>query len=206
MHNPIYKIETPRCILRPFNPSDSSALKDTVESSLDHLKPWMPWARIEPVDKKIEQIRNWRGSFDLDNDYVYGIFGPDNRHIIGSSGLHTRRGDNILEIGYWIRAGEINKGYATEISDALCYVAFYVIGVERIEIHCAENNVRSAKIPEKLGFHLECIRRSNEKDADNRRKKDQIWVMFKEEYLPRYGYKLYDILDNPFIAAQEAPQ
>lgn len=94
MNNSIYRIETDRCVLRPLKPSDALELKNLVESNLDHLKPWMPWAKEEPLEKKAEQIRSWRGNFDLNTDYHYAVFYPDNRRMIGSSGLHPRLGEN----------------------------------------------------------------------------------------------------------------
>ena len=46
--NPAYRIETERLVVRCYKPSDAQLLADSVTESLDHLKPWMPWAHNEP--------------------------------------------------------------------------------------------------------------------------------------------------------------
>jgi RimJ/RimL family protein N-acetyltransferase len=43
-----YRIETPRFVLRRWEPDDAPLLKHAVDSSIEHLLPWMPWARYEP--------------------------------------------------------------------------------------------------------------------------------------------------------------
>jgi RimJ/RimL family protein N-acetyltransferase len=134
-----YRVESERLVL----------LKEAVDSSLDHLRPWMPWAVYEPqsVEAKADRLRVFRGEFDLDRDYVYGILSRDERLAIGSSGLHTRLDAGGLEIGYWIRASHVGRGLATETASALVKVAFEIAKVERVEIHCRPDNVASAAVP-----------------------------------------------------------
>jgi hypothetical protein len=46
---PAYRILTPRLVIRCWNPVDAPLLKEAVDSSIDHLKPFMPWAHQEPT-------------------------------------------------------------------------------------------------------------------------------------------------------------
>ena len=151
---PAYRIETPRLVVRCWQPADAFMLREAVESSVDHLLPWLPWAQAEPeeLQAKVDRLRMFRGKFDLGEDYVYGIFDRQEGRVIGGSGLHTRVGPGAREIGYWIRKDEIGHGYATEVSAALTKVAFEIDRVDRVEIRCDPENVRSAAIPAKLGF------------------------------------------------------
>src|SRR4051812_47187390 len=73
---PAYRILTERMVLRCFEPRDAEALKAAVDSSIEHLVPWLPWARDEPqsLDAKVELLRTFRGKFDLGKDFVYGLF------------------------------------------------------------------------------------------------------------------------------------
>ena len=61
-----YRIETERLVIRCYNPSDAPLLKLAIDESLDHLRPWMPWAMHEPesVEAKIDRLRAYRGQFD----------------------------------------------------------------------------------------------------------------------------------------------
>lgn len=181
---PAYRIETRRLIVRCWQPTDAALLKAAIDASLDHLRPWMPWAEDEPQDlsAKVERLRSWRGKFDLDRDFVYGIFDPDEKDVLGSSGLHTRVGEGAREIGYWIHVDYINQGLATEVAAALTKVAFEVDGVLRVEIHCDPQNVRSAAVPRKLGFVHEATLRERTTDAQGERRDSMIWTLFADEY------------------------
>jgi RimJ/RimL family protein N-acetyltransferase len=140
-------------VLRPWEPRDAAALKEAVDSSIDHLRPWMPWAENEPqtLEEKVELTRAFRGQFDLDQDYVYGIFSRESDPV-GGSGLHKRHGEAAFEIGYWIRASRAGEGLATEASAALTRVAFELCEVDRVEIRVDPVNERSRKVPLKLGY------------------------------------------------------
>ncbi|MES2731624.1 MAG: hypothetical protein V4714_07745 [Bacteroidota bacterium] len=47
----VYRIETDRLVIRCYEPSDAEKLKNAITESLDHLRPWMPWAQNEPEIK-----------------------------------------------------------------------------------------------------------------------------------------------------------
>jgi RimJ/RimL family protein N-acetyltransferase len=151
---PPYRIRTERLTIRCWEPRDASLLKDALDSSLDHLRPWMPWALEEPrpLDEKVELLRAFRGRFDLGQDFVYALFGRDETEVVGGSGLHTRLGDGALEIGYWLRASRVGSGLAREAAAALTYVAFRVCRVDRVEIRVDPANEASLRIPRALGF------------------------------------------------------
>jgi RimJ/RimL family protein N-acetyltransferase len=181
---PAYRVETDRLVLRCWEPEDAGLLKAAIDASLEHLRVWMPWANDEPesVEEKTAKLRLFRGRFDLDQDYVYGIFDREESQVLGGSGLHTRIGDDALEIGYWIHADHVNRGYATEASMALTRVAFEVNGVVRVEIHCSPKNLASASVPRKIGFTHEGTlpRRGPKKDGvpvDS-----MIWAMHADQY------------------------
>jgi RimJ/RimL family protein N-acetyltransferase len=140
--------------VRCWEPRDAPLLKEAVDSSLDHLRPWMPWAHDDPqpLAAKIELLRTFRGKFDLGQEFVYGIFSPDESEVVGGSGLHRRSFEGVLEIGYWIRASRAGEGLGTEATAAVARVGFEVAEASRIEIRVADENAASLAIPRKLGF------------------------------------------------------
>jgi len=141
-------------VVRCWEPRDAPLLKEAVDSSLDHLRPWMPWAHDDPqpLAAKVDLLRTFRGNFDLGNDFVYGIFSRDESEAVGGSGLHRRSFEGVLEIGYWIRASRAGEGLATEATAAVARVGFEVAEASRIEIRVATENAASLAIPRKLGF------------------------------------------------------
>ena len=179
-----YRIRTERLTLRCWNPEDASQLKEAVDSSLDHLRPWMPWAADEPqpLEQKIDLLRRFRASFDLGEDFVYGIFSRDESEVVGGSGLHARIGPDAFEIGYWIRADRIGEGLATEAASALTRVGLEGCGAEWIEIRCEPGNAASSAIPRKLGFREDGTLRRRLPSAGKPGLRDVvIFSLFREE-------------------------
>jgi RimJ/RimL family protein N-acetyltransferase len=159
--DPPYRIASERLLLRCWEPEDAPLLKEAVDESLDELLPWMPWAAEEPqpLSAKVGLLRGFRGRFDLGQEFVYGIFAPDESAVLGGTGLHTRRGEDAFEIGYWIRTSHAGRGLATESSAVLTRVAFELCGVDRVDIRVDPANTASARIPRKLGFREEATLR-----------------------------------------------
>lgn len=181
--NPAYRIETKRLVIRCYNPSDAPLLAESVTESLEHLRPWMPWVynEPEPIEEKIQRLKLFRGNFDLGQNFTYGIFNPEGTKLVGGTGLHTRLGESELEIGYWIHKDYINQGLVTESTAALIKVAFELIHIHRIEIHCDPGNVASAAIPHKLGFTHEGTLRAKTRFLDGW-SDSMVWGLLETEY------------------------
>ena len=60
---PPYRIETARLVVRCWQPTDAAALKEALDPSVEHLRPWLPWAHEEPkpLAEKAELLRSFRG-------------------------------------------------------------------------------------------------------------------------------------------------
>ena len=202
--NPAYRIETERLVVRCYQPSDVQMLADSVAENIDHLKPWMPWAHDEPqaLEEKVRGIRRFRGMFDLNQDFVYGIFNPEETRLLGGTGLHTRLGASELEIGYWIHKDFINQGLVTESTSALIKVAFEIIHVHRLEIHCDPANLASAAIPRKLGFTHEGTLRAKNAFHDGWTD-SMIWGLLEDEYpdslASATNIKAFDVNGDPLL-------
>ena len=181
---PPYRIETNRLVIRCWNPPDAPLLHEAVTSSLDHLRPWMPWAADEPrtLEERIEFLRTSRGRFDLGEDFAYAIFAADEARVLGGTGLHTRVGENAFEIGYWIRSGATGDGLATESSAAVTRVAHELCGADRVEIHVEPANEASAAIPRRLGFVEEAtLRRRLPSQGDKPARDVVVFTMLRDE-------------------------
>lgn len=181
--NPAYRIETARLVVRCYEPADATLLADSITESVEHLKPWMPWAHgePEPFEAKVARVKMFRGMFDLQQDYVYGIFNKEGTRLLGGTGLHTRLGNEQLEIGYWMHKDFINQGLVTESTASLVKTAFEVIHIHRLEIHCDPRNLASASVPRKLGFTHEGTLRSKLRFLDHWID-SMIWGLVEEEY------------------------
>jgi RimJ/RimL family protein N-acetyltransferase len=179
---PPYRIVTERLVVRCWEPRDAPLLRAAIDSSLDELRPWMPWAKQEPqtLEEKVILLRRFRGRFDLGEDFTYGIFSADEREVVGGTGLHSRVGHDAFEIGYWIRTSHVGQGLATESTAALTRVALELCGVDRVEIRIDPANERSRAIPRRLGFTEEATLRRRLRYPDPR---DVIlYTLFAADY------------------------
>lgn len=158
--NPLFKrwafrIETPRLLVRGWEPEDTAALQALVLANLDHLAPWMPWIAAEPETQaqKLQRVLRWRAALALGVDFPYALEFRESGALVGALGLHPRPGPAGLELGYWIDRALAGRGLVTEAAAAATRVAFEVLRVAFLEIRHHPDNRASARIPEKLGFY-----------------------------------------------------
>jgi RimJ/RimL family protein N-acetyltransferase len=182
-----YRIETERLVIRCYEPADAPLLKDAIDSSREHLRPWMPWADSEPqtLDEQTELLRGFRSAFDAGENFVHGIFSRDETQVLGGTGLHPRIDPGGLEIGYWVRASWTRRGVVTESTAALTRVGFEVCGADRIEIRIEPGNEASFGVPRKLGFVEEATLRRRLPGREGGPLRDvTIFTMFREDFDP----------------------
>lgn len=142
-------------LLRRYRPADAPALHEAILDSVEHLRPWMPWALQEPLnlaDREHLITSVFGPGWDDGTEFVYGIF--LGAVVVGGCGLHRRIAADGLEIGYWVRAGHTGRGIATAAAGALVEAASHLDGVTHVEIHHDEGNLASGRVPAKLGFDL----------------------------------------------------
>ena len=182
-------------VLRRMQPDDAGNLAAAVRESLDHLRPWMPWATSDAADHRTQlaRITEARELWESGSDYIYGIFvaegtggGGGTGPLAGTIGVHRRAGEDIAEIGYWIATAQTRRGYGTAAAGAVTAVAAALPGVRQVQIHCDEANVASAAIPRKLGYRLDRIE-AHEREAPGEQGRRMIWVWERPERDARNG-------------------
>jgi RimJ/RimL family protein N-acetyltransferase len=199
-----YRIETERLVIRCYEPRDAPLLKESIDSSIDHLRPWMHWAESEPqtLEEKTELLRSFRSQFDAGENFVYGIFSADESQVLGGSGLHPRIEPGGLEIGYWVRASATRQGIVTESTSAVARVGLEVCAADRIEIRVEPGNEASMGIPRKLGFVEEAtLRRRLPGRVGGPLRDVTIFTMFREDFDPSIapGIRAYDARGGQLI-------
>jgi ribosomal-protein-serine acetyltransferase len=162
-------IEHAPVTLRRYRAEDADALFQAVTESLDHLRPWLPWAADYSRESAEEFLAGSVKDWDEGTAYNYAILiaipggsalagralagrALADRALAGGIGLMTRCGPGGLEIGYWVHRAYTGRGLATAATAALVRQAFGLPGVDWVEIVHDELNVASGQIPRKLGF------------------------------------------------------
>lgn len=155
--------ESDRLTIRAPRAGDGSEMNAAVEETFDDLKPWMPWARQMPTLEESETyVRRAQCEFLAREDLTMLLFLKGTNTLVGGSGLHRIDWDiPKFEIGYWCRKRFQGQGYITESTEAIARFAFGTLGAKRVEIRCDLKNVKSRRVPDRLGFKLEGTLRNN---------------------------------------------
>jgi RimJ/RimL family protein N-acetyltransferase len=180
--SPPETIEEPPIVLRRHREGDMQPLLQAVSSSSEHLKPWLAWASVEPLEPALQNfVSSSMERFDRGEDFGYAIWDSDELTLIGGAGLHPRLGTGRIEIGYWVRVGWLRRGVAFTAARALTSAAFELPEIEEVHIHCDEANVASAGIPRRLGFRLTRTV-EDQVDAPSQVGRSMEWVIRMEEW------------------------
>ena len=155
---PAKRIESGDLLLRRWEPEDLQARYDALVASYEPLHQWMDWCAEPPTLEKQREIGElWSSDWPQNGSCNYGIFDPHTGEVLAVAGIHDRVGPGGLEIGYWCHIDHTGKGVITRSSALLTRAALDLPGIDRVEIHCDEANVRSAAVPRRLGYRLDRI-------------------------------------------------
>lgn len=149
-------------VLRMLDGRHAKALFRLTERNREHLRPFLPW--IEQTQTSMDSgafIQSGLQQFAHDNGFHAGIW--LNEELTGVIGyLYWHWGNRRTELGYWLGAEYQGQGLMTRACRAFTEYAFVELGLQRVEIQCATDNLRSRAIPERLGFTNEGSRRQAE--------------------------------------------
>jgi RimJ/RimL family protein N-acetyltransferase len=174
---PPESIELAVGVLGRIREVDAEPVAQAIAASFDHLRPWMPWATeyARHLDAQRTFCRESETQWDEGSDYIWLLRPHGDDAVAGSFGLHRRVGPGAIEVGYWVHADYVRRGYATAGAYALTAAALQLADVEQVLIRTDENNVASAAIPLRLGYRLDHVEgRSPEAPAESGRL--QVWT------------------------------
>ncbi|MGM9923762.1 MAG: GNAT family N-acetyltransferase [Bacillus sp. (in: firmicutes)] len=143
-------------LLQPHNAEEVYSL---IDANREHLKEWLGWVNnIRSKNDYSETIIPiWLKQFADNNDFNTGIFyegrlvGMISLHFINWKTKHT-------SIRYYLSKKDEGKGIISEYVKSPLVYAFRDLELNKVEIQCAEGNIKSRKIPERLGFRQEGIK------------------------------------------------
>lgn len=152
--------------LKSIQLRDAPEIFNVIDSERETLRRWLPFIDATLTVADTEQyIQSIESSPLSSRDLVFviryqGVFA-------GLIGLKNRDLNNKrAEIGYWLSKAFQKKGLVTDSIKGLIRLTFEKMGLHRIQIKCAVNNIQSKNIPRRLNFILEGIERDGELLAD----------------------------------------
>lgn len=172
-----FELMTERLVIRSPAVAVAPHMCEAIKESIETLRPWVPWATHVPSLKEEEEnCAKTAQDFKDNKDFCLHLFLKSSGVFIGGSGLH--RVDWSVpkfEIGYWVRSSYSGYGYITEAVAEITRFAFDELGAKRIEIRTSTRNVKSWRVPERLGFTLEGILRNNGRHIDGSLKDTRVY-------------------------------
>lgn len=158
-------LETSRLILHPLDATDTRELWTSVESSRQHLEPWLPWV---PFNIDLESSGRYAeasaGDWDAARACRFAIRERASRRFIGVIGLESfAHLHESVELGYWLRLDACGKGLMTEAGRATLDWAFGSVNAHRVRVAAATDNHASLSVIRRLGFRFEGIARQAER-------------------------------------------
>ncbi len=161
--------------------NDAEALFAMVDRNRDHLKRFFGWVDLTKTvdDSKIYIEKSIQGFAD-NKQHVFEI--QYNDKFVGLVDFHAISEKNkSAQIGYWIDKDYEGKGIITNACKLLIKCGFEELGLNRIEIHCNVENVRSSAVPKRLGFTKEGVLRQSSALYDYFQDME-MWSMLKSEF------------------------
>ena len=150
-----------RLLIRTYREADAGALYDAVKESISEVSPWLPWCH---QNYSIKETREFIGSRALasqgDEWYSFGIFEKDGGRFLGGVGINfINRVHLMANLGYWVRTSAAGRGVATTATRLAARFGFEQLGLHRIEIVAAVDNIPSQRVAEKAGARREGVLR-----------------------------------------------
>jgi RimJ/RimL family protein N-acetyltransferase len=143
--------------LRRFTVDDAPAVAALLADNLDHLAPWMPWARPEIANDAFQRDRMTVAVARYDDEHADWEFAICNATgpLVGACGILARDGGHRM--WYWVAREAAGRGHATRAARLLDAIWRDHRHEPRLEIRCDVANEASAAIPRRLGYRLDRV-------------------------------------------------
>jgi ribosomal-protein-alanine N-acetyltransferase len=150
--------------LRPAQSVDYAAWAALREASRAFLTPWEPSWPADDLTRAAFRRRLKRQGDEMARDEAYSflIFEEGSDNLLGGITIGgVRRGvAQAATLGYWIGAPYARRGHMTRAVAAATAFGFSSLRLHRIEAACIPDNVASARVLERNGFHKEGFARA----------------------------------------------
>ncbi|MCH4887990.1 GNAT family N-acetyltransferase [Acidaminobacter sp. JC074] len=168
-------------VLKSVEEKDAASLFHIVMKNLERFKPWFGWVHqidsVQPIENFVKACINNEDKVGYASMVIFY-----NNQPVGFIGHQNYKSFNkSLQLGYWLDQAHEGKGVMTKSVIKMIDYAFE-LGMNKVEIYCASDNVRSRKIPERLGFTEEGTIRAAELINDVYLD-DVVYGVLKDEWI-----------------------
>jgi ribosomal-protein-serine acetyltransferase len=157
------------------------ALAALVAENCDHLARFLPWASttdeaavrtfIQGALLKFARGDGFDAAVRLDGELA-GVIGVH----------HLERDVGRAELGYWIGRRHEGRGAITRAVAGVTRMLFEEYGLNRVEIRCQPDNLRSRRVAERLGFRHEGTLRAVHPGSGGEPADLEVYGLLKDEW------------------------
>lgn len=168
--------------LKPLEMDDTIGIFSIINRQREYIGRWLPFVQYT---KKVEDTKKFVASMldgpDKHTSKVYSIMIAE--ELIGLiSFKDISQVNKSTEIGYWISEDYQGQGIMTNAVRRLCAIAFDEWELNRIVIKCAEENIPSKRIPQKIGFRYEGTERESILMIDGQFANLEVFSLLKKDH------------------------
>ena len=141
--------------LRELAGEDAGSLYALVDGNRKHLRQWLAWVDMQQgPDDSGQFIEGARKNNKAGVALTLGI--EHEGEIAGVIGFpELDNGNRKASMGYWISSSHQGKGIISRSCERLIEYALTDLGLNRVEVRIAEDNVRSRRVAERIGLAYE---------------------------------------------------
>ncbi len=181
---------TPGFVLRTYLAGDGAKLADAINSSHDHLSPFVAWGADELTPDAAEvKVRHHCAKYLKNEDFPVAIFAPDESELWGGTGFHLWEGPihfGNAELSMWIRTSQSGKGLGTAVLKAMIQWGFTEWQWTRLAWRNDVANRASQRTAERGGLIFEGILREFFPGRDGGPKPDSMYyAILKSEWIEK---------------------
>jgi len=199
-------LETSRLVLRKFTTDDFAAAYAYASRADNTI--YMLWGpNTEDDTRAFIDLAIGKAERDPIADYQYAVVVKETAETIGGCEISVSGCGGSL--GWILRRDQWNRGYCTEIGNALLDFGFGGLGLHRITACCDAENAASYRVMEKIGmrregFHLDA--RPANKKSERKYGDEYLYAILADEYEIRKEIARYNSLTLRFDGFVGVPE
>lgn len=169
-------------ILQAISQDFAEKIYNTINSQRPYLREWLPFVdTTTDLYDTVSYIDSVLEVDEIQREHVFVIqYRNDFAGIIGFK--QTDKANKKTEIGYWLSEVYQGNGIIIRSCKELINFAINNLDINRIQIKVAVGNMKSKRIPQKLGFKFEGIERDGELLA-NGFTDIEVYSLLKSEFI-----------------------
>jgi ribosomal-protein-serine acetyltransferase len=144
--------------IRAYQPGIELAVLEAARESVREVGPWMrTWREGATYAIAARHVAESIHAWHAGKWYDFAITRTDSAAFLGRVGLDQISARGTANVGYWVRTGQTGQGIATAAVRLMARFGFEDLGLRRLELLVAVDNVASRRVAEKAGAKFEGV-------------------------------------------------